>query len=216
MLEISPAHLGDAMSWSTKNPADKNPDRFWSKVDIGKANECWEWTASKSNKGYGKLWWGPKLEGAHRIAYMLEHDVDQLPKRINGSRTEVMHSCDNPGCVNARHLSLGSAVLNQRDKVNKGRHHFHVRKTCSRGHAWTKENTGWIRGHKSKVDGTPWKVRYCRACHSARMKKAYPKEQKIRKTREYKDKKNARRRELYAQRHPNAKLRGPMPRKKDK
>lgn len=204
-----------AVGWSKNKPADKNPERFWSKVDVRGADDCWEWTASKSNKGYGKLWWGPKLEGAHRIAYMLEHDVDRLPKKIDGSRTEVMHSCDNPGCVNARHLVLGSSVLNHRDKVAKGRHHMLKRKTCNYGHEWTEENTGWINGHKAK-DGTPWQVRYCRTCHSERMKRIYhtTDQRELRKSPEYKAKKNARRRELYAQRNPNAKLRGPyQPRK---
>jgi hypothetical protein len=32
-----------------------------------------------------------------------------------------MHSCDNPACVNVRHLSEGSHTLNQQDKVSKGR-----------------------------------------------------------------------------------------------
>lgn len=192
------------MPFSRTSPADKNPERFWSKVEVRAADQCWEWTASKSNKGYGKLWWGPKLEGAHRIAYMLERDLEELPSRdSDGRRMEIMHSCDNPGCVNARHLSFGRTVDNQRDKVAKGRHHLTKRKTCKHGHEWTKENTGWIRGHKSKVDGADWKVRYCRACHSARLKAKYPEERKKRRTKKYRDRKNARRRELYALRKEN-------------
>jgi len=195
----------------------KNPDRFWSKVDKGKAKECWLWTASCSHKGYGKLWWGTKLEGAHRISYMLEHDVNELPKKIDGSRVEVMHSCDNPSCVNPGHLILGTTLLNQRDKTAKGRHHLLKRKTCNYGHEWTPENTGYLKppSHHAK-DGAQWVSRYCKTCHSKRGKSYYRTVDKERRqSDDYRDRKNARRRELYAQRNPNAKLRGPYePRKK--
>ena len=201
-----------------KNGAPKDPERFWSKVDKGKANECWMWTASCSNKGYGKLWWGKKCEGAHRVSYMIHHDMDDLPKRMNDSRVDIMHSCDNVKCVNPRHLSLGTAMLNQRDKTAKGRHHMHKRKTCNYGHEWTPENTGYMSPPSMRAkDGKRWVARYCKTCHSKRGKNYYyTVDGEKRKTQEYKDKKNARRRELYAQRNPNATLRGPQKKRKRK
>ena len=196
------------MAYSKDKPADTNPERFWSKVEIGGADDCWRWKASTAHKGYGKLWWGPKCEGAHRISYMLEHDLAELPKKIDGRRAEIIHSCDNPSCVNPKHLRLATTVDNQRDKTAKGRHHLQVRKTCNYGHPWTKENTGYIRCTKSSVDGKPFNTRYCKTCHSERLKKAYysPDQQRKRKSKSYKERKNARRRKLYAERHPNAKL----------
>jgi hypothetical protein len=204
------------MPHNKKNPANTNPERFWSKVEVRGANDCWLWTAATAHQGYGKLWWGPKCEGAHRISYMLEHDLDELPKKIDGRRAEIIHSCDNPPCVNPKHLRLATTVDNQRDKTAKGRHHLQTRKTCNHGHPWTIENTGYIRCVKSEVDGTPFNTRYCKTCHSKRLKKSYrlPSEQNKRKSKAYKERKNELRRKLYAERHPNAKLRGPMPRKK--
>jgi hypothetical protein len=205
------------MPHSKHKPANKNPDRFWSKVDIAGPDECWLWTASCSNKSYGKLWWGPKCEGAHRISYMLEHGLDELPKTMDGSRADVMHSCDEPKCVNPAHLSLGTAMLNQRDKTAKGRHHMHQRKTCKYGHEWTEENTGFLAPPSMKAkDGKQWVARYCKTCHSNRGKKYYyTVDGKRRQNPEYKKRKNARRRELYAKRNPNATLRGERKRGKE-
>jgi hypothetical protein len=41
--------------------------RFWSKVDVRSAGECWPWMASCSEKGYGRF----EGERAHRVAYTL-------------------------------------------------------------------------------------------------------------------------------------------------
>lgn len=90
-------------------------ERFWSKAAIGSEDECWEWTGSRHYKGYGKFW----LKGcrsAHRVAYELTHGPITDPPLL------VMHSCDNPPCVNPTHLSLGTASDNQRDSAAKGRH----------------------------------------------------------------------------------------------
>jgi hypothetical protein len=52
---------------------------------------------------------------AHRLAYMLEHELVLTPEQI------IMHSCDNPCCVNPNHLKLGTHNDNVQDKVNKNR-----------------------------------------------------------------------------------------------
>ena len=52
---------------------------------------------------------------AHRAVYMIENNILLTSEQI------VMHSCDNPACINIKHLSVGTHADNQADKINKGR-----------------------------------------------------------------------------------------------
>lgn len=76
-------------------------------------NGCWDWKGSKS-RGYGKLNINGKQKRAHRVSYeMFKHKIP--PGLV------VMHSCDNPGCVNPDHLSTGTQNDNIQDMIKKGR-----------------------------------------------------------------------------------------------
>jgi hypothetical protein len=90
-------------------------ERFWRFVE--KTDECWVWTGQKI-RGYGRLSVGAKEEksvGAHRFSWEL-HNKQKIP-----DGKFVMHSCDNPSCVNPDHLSIGSPKENYDDMVLKGR-----------------------------------------------------------------------------------------------
>jgi hypothetical protein len=90
--------------------------RFWSKVAIGKPNECWEWQAYKNNDGYGQFYLDGKLIAAHRASYILVNDQVVIKNRL------VLHSCDNPSCVNPGHLRIGDQKENMIDAAKRGRH----------------------------------------------------------------------------------------------
>jgi len=87
--------------------------RFWSKVDIRKLDECWNWKRSKRG-GYGKFW-ADKEVGAHRYAYESYYKV-KIPKG-----KMVLHKCDNRACCNPKHLYLGNAQDNMNDLHARGK-----------------------------------------------------------------------------------------------
>ena len=88
---------------------------FWGKVRKGKSNECWEWTASKDSDGYGNGFASTGIAvKAHRLSWVIH----------NGPFTNnllVLHKCDNPPCVNPKHLFLGTQRDNVYDCMNKMR-----------------------------------------------------------------------------------------------
>lgn len=100
--------------------------RFWAKVD--RSGECWVWSASRNQNGYGTFFFAGGMRLAHRVAYTLSGHA--IP---DGMR--VLHHCDNPPCVKTEpderfpegHLFLGTDRDNVADMHRKGRAGVHVR-----------------------------------------------------------------------------------------
>ena len=93
--------------------SEKQIRNFFTKVN--KTDTCWLWTGMTTSTGRGKL----KLYGiehtAPRVIYALHYSLDP-------GNFYVLHTCDDPLCVNPEHLRLGTAQDNTNDMVAKG--HF--------------------------------------------------------------------------------------------
>jgi hypothetical protein len=88
-------------------------ERFVSSIRPSRKG-CWQWAGSSFRSGYGRFWTRGRAARAHRIAWEL------FTGQSLGNK-HCLHTCDNPGCVNPKHLFLGSPKDNAEDREGKGR-----------------------------------------------------------------------------------------------
>lgn len=107
---------GHARRSNTPSPESS----LWQRVARKGPDECWNWLLSVDGSGYGSVYVGSKVDGtdrhvkAHRLSYELHYGP--IPDGL-----QVLHTCDNPRCVNPAHLWLGTPSDNMQDMHEKGR-----------------------------------------------------------------------------------------------
>ena len=86
--------------------------RFWNHVQ--KTESCWPWIGARHRNGYGAMNYSGRIMRVHRISWLINNGAIPEGKQI-------LHTCDNPLCVNPDHLFVGTNSDNMADKVRKGR-----------------------------------------------------------------------------------------------
>lgn len=90
--------------------------RLMNRVVFG-ASDCWHFCGSRNQFGYGRLTVGGRMQVVHRLSY-------ELFKGPIPDGLFVLHSCDNPSCINPDHLRVGTKRENSLECFRKGRHPF--------------------------------------------------------------------------------------------
>jgi hypothetical protein len=93
--------------------ADEWIHRFCEKIERDAETGCHNWTAGKTRNGYGVMHVANMTLLAHRLSFAISGGDPMA--------TVVMHTCDNPSCVNPEHLRAGSYADNMADMDAKGR-----------------------------------------------------------------------------------------------
>jgi len=96
------------------NLSSEDTVRFWGKVDQKTEDECWEWQGCRFRTGYGQFSAKNKMWLSHRIAFFIHTGSNPVGKLI-------LHSCDNRGCCNPKHLRTGTHKDNADDMMDRGR-----------------------------------------------------------------------------------------------
>ncbi len=91
-------------------------ERVLRRIPATFTDDCWEWPGKRNDSGYGLIRRGGKGQGDVRVTQIVyEHFHGPMSDRL------IMHTCDNPPCINPRHLVQGSDADNMWDKTIKGR-----------------------------------------------------------------------------------------------
>lgn len=77
--------------------------------------ECWEWVKCRNKAGYGVI----RRDGRNQLVPRVVWEAENGRSLLKGEC--VCHVCDNPPCINPKHLFVGYARDNNLDKAQKSR-----------------------------------------------------------------------------------------------
>jgi hypothetical protein len=105
--------------WAREKPAllkkPRDIESLMAFVEFDTNGGCWLWSGARTSSGYGVFSEGRSVQTyAHRAFCEAVHGP-------LGADTHVLHSCDNPSCVNPAHLWPGSRAANMADMCAKQR-----------------------------------------------------------------------------------------------
>jgi hypothetical protein len=80
-------------------------------------DECWPWLGTLNSERYGVLSYNHQTLLAHRVSLEIERG-----EPLGG--LHALHDCDNPPCVNQKHLYAGTQADNVRDRAQRGRSRY--------------------------------------------------------------------------------------------
>lgn len=107
-------------------------ERFWAKVNkhgpahptIAGAEQCWVWTGgvARGRGGYGKFSITAPTGEYPKQRHVRAHRMSwEFSNHALHSDVYLLHSCDNPACVNPAHLRPGTAKDNYDDARSRAR-----------------------------------------------------------------------------------------------
>ena len=109
---VNPDHI-KVVGKNSQRTKPWTPQRIMASSEVAESG-CWNWTRPLLNKRYGAASEGGKSVSSHRLSYRVF--IGKIPDGLC-----VLHSCDNPRCVNPNHLFLGTQEDNILDMRSKGR-----------------------------------------------------------------------------------------------
>lgn len=112
-------------------------------LQSAKNDGCWKWPRAVDSKGRGRIWVNGKITLAHRAVW--EAKNGPIPKG-----KLLCHHCDNAGCVNPKHMYVGTHADNMRDLRVRKRHwsNNNPDKAAANGARLGKSNT-WVKGENN-------------------------------------------------------------------
>jgi len=109
-------YCGKVCAMRGGSPYVSRHERLLSNSASADERGCWNWQGYRDKKGYGRCEDASGEVLAHRLSYM--EFVGPIPSGLH-----ILHSCDNPSCINPGHLRAGTNDDNMADRVERDRSH---------------------------------------------------------------------------------------------